>query len=162
MKEREVPSLGRSIIGLTVVVGLIAGGYVALRRAGESAAPTAEPGAVLRYTRSGGLMGETVRLVVRADGRSTATLDRGTQNNRRTFTVSDEALTDLDEVFAEVGWPKVSQTLGNPNAVADGYRYDVTYRGVTVTSYDPMEGRVRPVVLHIERRLFPERFAAFD
>jgi hypothetical protein len=161
VKEREIPSLRRSLIGLTLLVLTIAGGFFALNRASRSSLPEGSEGVLLRYTRSGGLAGETATLEVRDDGRATATFDRGTEVKERSFEVSEAERTDLEEIFQEAPWPEVSQSFPFPEGSADIFQYDVNYRGVAVKSYDPLRPRIRPVVLHIERELMPEQFSAF-
>lgn len=143
------------------MVALIVGGFVALYTAGESSRLD-ENGVLLRYTRSGGLTGETATLVVRDDGRATATFELGGQEKKRSMELTEAELADLEDVFDEVSWPEVSQSFPSPEGAADLFQYDVNYRGVAVQSYDPLRPRVRPVVLHIERELFPESFSAFD
>lgn len=142
------------------MVALIVGGFVALYNAGKSSRLEAG-GVLLRYTRSGGFTGETATLVVRDDGRATATFDLGRQDKRRSFELTDNQLADLDEVFEEVSWPEVSQSFPFPEGAADIFEYDVNYGGVAVRSFDPLRPRVRPVVLHIERNLLPDSFSTF-
>ena len=142
------------------MIALIVGGFVALHNAGESSRLEAN-GVLLRYTRSGGFTGETATLVVRDDGRATATFDLGAQDKKRSFELTDAELADLDDVFKDVSWPEVSQSFPFPEGAADIFEYDVNYRGVAVKSYDPLRPRVRPVVLHIERNLLPDSFSTF-
>ena len=142
------------------MVALIVGGFVALYSAGESSRLEAN-GVLLRYTRSGGFTGETATLVVREDGRATATFNLGDEDKKRSFELTDAELADLDEAFEDVSWPEVSQSLPFPEGAADFFEYDVNYRGVAVKSYDPLRPRVRPVVLHIERNLLPDSFSTF-
>ena len=160
MKEREIPSLRRSLIGLALLILVIAGGFYVLNRAGRESLPESE-GVLLRYTRSGGLAGETATLVVREEGRTTVTLKRGGQEKERSFEMTQTDIEDLEAVFEEVGWPEVSQSFPFPEGAADIFQYDVNYRGVAVKSYDPLRPRIRPVVLHIERELMPRSFSVF-
>ncbi len=142
------------------MVALIVGGFVALYKAGVSSRLEAN-GALLRYTRSGGFTGETATLVVRDNGRATATFQLGEQDKERSFELTSAQLADLDDVFEQVSWPEVSQSFPLPEGAADFFEYDVNYRGVAVKSYDPLRPRVRPVVLHIERNLLPDSFSTF-
>ncbi len=155
-----MPSLRRSLLGLTFMILVVVAGFAALMLGGRSAVQEDED-VFVRYRRSGGFTGETAALVVRDGGAARATFERGGEERERSFELSGADMEALEEVFVDAPWPEVSQILPPPEAAADIFQYDLEFEGVSVRSYDPLPPRVRPVVLYLERRVLPKAFSAF-
>ena len=124
-------------IGL-VLVGLVA--LAAVSGCGDDAQLAGD----LTYTRGGGIVGSSDRLVVRPDG--TARLEtRGA--GTRTLKLSDAELSELAAELRRANLPSLPATSVADPPAPDAFAHRVVYRGTTVTADDPsMPAELRGLV----------------
>jgi hypothetical protein len=120
------------------VVAMAAGTAVACAHgSGRAASGSREngdgAGPLVEYQMTGGLAGIDVNVVVFDDGRAEVTADR---NPTERFVVGRDELDELRELLAAGNWDDAGEAHGDV-AAADGYRYEIVYRGSRVTAADP-------------------------
>jgi hypothetical protein len=133
----KTPSLTRALVGLTLLIAAIAGGYLALKSASdnENEQSRAGGGDVL-FVRSGGVAGERVRLSLQEDGtvRWARAGSDGATNAR------EDVVRNVDPIFNALdaaGWPDQEEIYPPTPGCADCYQYDITFRGTHVRVFDP-------------------------
>jgi hypothetical protein len=114
----------------------------------DPATTTPGSGALVTYSRTGGVASVPEQLVVEADG--TATVEAGIGTARHSFELDQN---ELDQLRAELEAADLGafEPPPGPSACADCFSYEVVYNGTTV-SYDdahPPAAAVASVVAHL-------------
>jgi hypothetical protein len=143
----KTPSLTRALIGLTLLIAAIVGGYLALKAASDSERQkeVEEDTSSIRFVRSGGIAGRTAVLVLDESGSGRVTEDAGTGTKTKRVDLTARDRTRLATAFEAAGWPD-DEELYPPGGCADCYQYDITYSGVHVRLFDPIPVQYRRVV----------------
>lgn len=88
--------------------------------------------ALIEYQRSGGIAGQTVRLVVEDDG--AARLYRGSDTTK--LAVSPDTLARLKAMVERLDFDKLRAEYRPPTGGADRFQYDIAHRGERISVQD--------------------------
>jgi len=97
---------------------------------GEESTTAPGNGALVTYSKSGGIAGVDERLVIAADGSATVTSGRG--GSQRSFALGTEELSELEAELEAADFAAVDD---RPTGCADCFHYEISYGGDTV-GYD--------------------------
>ena len=147
----KTPSLTRALVGLTLLIAAIAGGYLALKWGSdkENEDGSGGTGDEIRFVRSGGFTGQTTTVVLQEDGR----VRLETPEPGREAAGAEVAPRRIDRIFAaieESDWPD-REELYPPTGCADCYQYDITYRGTHVRLFEPVPAQYERVTRMLSR-----------
>jgi hypothetical protein len=145
----KTPSLTKALVGLTLLIAAIVGGYLALKSASdtERANDAGGTSGVIRYTRSGGFTGEATTLVLQSDGTGHVTKEKGP---KKSVALSEKEMRALEEALDDAGLPRIGMA-NNPGGCADCYQYDITYEGARVVVFPPVPDDFRPALRALNR-----------
>ena len=129
----KTPSLTRALIGLTLLIAAIVGGYLALRAGSDSERrkEARERGTAIRFVRSGG-WGGTATLVIDDEGSGRITEENGAGKTANPVDLKARDETRIVTAFSETSWPEKSKFYST-GGCADCYLYNITYGGVRVS-----------------------------
>jgi hypothetical protein len=105
--------------------------------------PPAKLSGELRYVRDGGFAGDHDVVVIRPDGRSRVTRQRGRDAS---FTLSRQEIAKVAEAVKGARLDQLDPKSTSPKPVPDAFVYTVSYRGHTVeTDDDAMPDSLAPL-----------------
>jgi hypothetical protein len=113
---------------------------------GDPVPTTPSSGALVNYSRTGGVASVPERLVVEADG--TATVEAGIGTAQLSFELDQD---ELEQLRTELEAADLGALEPSPTTCADCYSYEVVYNGTTI-SYDEADSppnSVSSVVAHL-------------
>jgi hypothetical protein len=121
----------RAVCALAMVA-VASGTAIACAQSSGGGASKSAADPLVEYHMTGGLAAVDLSVVVFDDGRAEVTSNR---NPTQRFVVERSDLDDLRELLAAGHWGGASEI--DDDVAADGYRYEVVYRGRRVAAADP-------------------------
>ncbi len=148
-----IEGVSRSVAPLCAALPLL---VVLLTGCGPGSVPTATPtmlspgsagptpvvvseGVVAKITRSGGILGRTETIVIRADGTATFTGENRYSRDPKPFLVTESVVQDLETAFNSDEWQQLAKSHGECAQCADYYEYHIWGGGKTVIAREPVE-----------------------
>jgi hypothetical protein len=146
----KTPSLTRALVGLTLLIAVIAGGYLALKwgsdNENENAAQRDEPSVLVKYEEIGGWTGEETRMTLLTDGTGSVSWEKPHIKGKHAEAEVTLADRELHSLTAALDATPLGKRRIRPNAVCyDCNEYTIEYRGASVKIWLPNK-RFRPAI----------------